>query len=206
MLWGECLPGGGRVWLWRFLPTPKTVDKGPRKQAWQHTHTHTHTHPPDPWRFSRLWRFDGFGRFWGGDTSLELGPDIPINKKTHTMGPEMITQMIWKQFWCVTDVCAIGKFIPRQPMCVIGTFTQSTLWRCRITQIIPARKPCPVQLEINSQIIKCVCVINHFGPYFVGKNKTKTIHPKFHGKIQIRIWELRGENPHCKDLGHRIWL
>ena len=26
------------------------------------------------------------------------------------------------------------------------------------------------------------------------------IHPKIHSKIQIRIWELRGQNPHCKDL------
>ena len=45
------------------------------------------------------------------------------------MRPEMITQIIQKQFFCVTDVCAIGKVIPRQLMCVVGTCTESTLWR-----------------------------------------------------------------------------
>ena len=35
--------------------------------------------------------------------------------------PEMITQIIRKQFFCVTDVCVIGKFIPRQLTCVIET-------------------------------------------------------------------------------------
>ena len=30
--------------------------------------------------------------------------------------------------------------------------------------------------------------------------KRRKIHPKIHGKIQIRIWELRGQNPHRKDL------
>ena len=29
----------------------------------------------------------------------------------------MITQIIQKQFFCVTDVCVIGKLIPRQLMC-----------------------------------------------------------------------------------------
>ena len=32
-----------------------------------------------------------------------------------------------------------------------------------------------------------------------GKN-----HPKIHGKIRIRIRELRGQNPHCKDLALTI--
>ena len=36
-----------------------------------------------------------------------------------TMRPEMITQLIRKQIFCVTDVRAIGKSIPRQLMFVI---------------------------------------------------------------------------------------
>ena len=40
---------------------------------------------------------------------------------------EMITQMILKQFFCVTDARVIGKVLRRQFMCVIGAFTESTL-------------------------------------------------------------------------------
>ena len=39
-----------------------------------------------------------------------------------TMRPEMITQIIRKQFFCVTDVCVIGKLIPREFFCVIGVY------------------------------------------------------------------------------------
>ena len=39
----------------------------------------------------------------------------------------MITQVIRKQFFCVTDVHVIGKLIPRQLMCVIVAVTESTL-------------------------------------------------------------------------------
>ena len=39
-----------------------------------------------------------------------------------------------------------------------------------------------------------------FSGLFPWKKQEETIHPKIHGKIQIRIWELRGQNPHCKDL------
>ena len=30
-------------------------------------------------------------------------------------------------------------------------------------------------------------------------------HPKIHSKIQIRTWELRGQNPHCKDPALTNW-
>ena len=43
------------------------------------------------------------------------------------MRPEMITQIIQKQFFCVTDVRVIGKLIPKQLLCVIRTFTEGTL-------------------------------------------------------------------------------
>ena len=42
-----------------------------------------------------------------------------------------------------------------------------------------------------------------FGGYFWAFLLIRTggkIHPKIHRKIQIRIWELRGQNPHCKNL------
>ena len=39
-----------------------------------------------------------------------------------TIRPEMITQIIRKQFFCVTDVCVIGKLIPREFFCVIGIY------------------------------------------------------------------------------------
>ena len=44
-----------------------------------------------------------------------------------TMRPEMITQIIRKQFFCVKNVRAIRKLIPRQLMCVVNTSTESTL-------------------------------------------------------------------------------
>ena len=34
----------------------------------------------------------------------------------------MITQIIRKQFFCVTDVRAIGQLIPRELFCVIGIY------------------------------------------------------------------------------------
>ena len=46
----------------------------------------------------------------------------------------MITQIIRKQFFGVTDVRVIGKLIPRQLMCVIGAFTESTYEGARVTQ------------------------------------------------------------------------
>ena len=42
-----------------------------------------------------------------------------------SMRPEMITQIIRKQLFCVTNVRVVGKLIPRQLVCVIGTFTKS---------------------------------------------------------------------------------
>ena len=82
-----------------------------------------------------------------------------------TMRPEMITQMIRKQFFCVTNVCAIRKLIPRQIMCVVGALTENSFIGARITQRIPARKPCVTDVlcnwEINSQIVK-LCVCSHF--------------------------------------------
>ena len=42
-----------------------------------------------------------------------------------------------------------------------------------------------------------------FGGFFGAVLLEKTggkIHPKIHGKIQIRIRDFRGQNPHCKDL------
>ena len=43
----------------------------------------------------------------------------------------MIRLMIRKQFFCVADVRAIGKLIPREFLCGIGGggVTEGTLWR-----------------------------------------------------------------------------
>ena len=41
-----------------------------------------------------------------------------------------------------------------------------------------------------------------FGPFSLEEQADK-IYPKIHGKIQIRIWEFRDQNPHCKDLALR---
>ena len=38
------------------------------------------------------------------------------------------------------------------------------------------------------------------------EKQEEKIHPKIHGKMQIRIWEFRGQNPHCKDPALRIFL
>ena len=56
---------------------------------------------------------------------IKTYPNLPWN--FITMRPEMITQIIRKQFFCVTNARAIGKLIPRQLICVIGTFAESTL-------------------------------------------------------------------------------
>ena len=39
-----------------------------------------------------------------------------------------------------------------------------------------------------------------FGGHYPWKKQEQKIHPKIHGKIQIRIWEICGQNPHCKNL------
>ena len=39
----------------------------------------------------------------------------------------MITQTIQKHFFSVADVSVIGKLIPRQFLCVIDAFTESSL-------------------------------------------------------------------------------
>ena len=45
-----------------------------------------------------------------GNQPFVPGPDPNHNPKfLFTMRPEMITQIIRKQFFCVTDVCVIGK-------------------------------------------------------------------------------------------------
>ena len=38
-----------------------------------------------------------------------------------------------------------------------------------------------------------------FRPVFPWKKQDEKIHAKIHGNFQIRIWEFRGQNPHCKD-------
>ena len=39
-----------------------------------------------------------------------------------------------------------------------------------------------------------------FGLLFSGKTQKNNIHSKINNTIQIRIWELCGQRPHCKDL------
>ena len=43
-----------------------------------------------------------------------------------------------------------------------------------------------------------------FRAFFLGKNRRNKTTPKIHGKIQIGIWEFRGQNPHCKDPALKI--
>ena len=51
-----------------------------------------------------------------------------------TMRPNTITKIIQKQFFCVTDVRAIRKLVPRELWCVIGAFTEVPYGGARITQ------------------------------------------------------------------------
>ena len=46
-------------------------------------------------------------------------------------------------------------------------------------------------------------LVDFFGPFSLEKTGGK-IHPKIHGKIQIRLWEFRGQNPHCKNLALKV--
>ena len=48
-------------------------------------------------------------------------------------------------------------------------------------------------------------MVDFFGPFSLEKIGGKNPHKKIHGKIQIRIWEFRGQNPHCKDLPLKVW-
>ena len=43
-----------------------------------------------------------------------------------------------------------------------------------------------------------------FSGLFPWKKQEEKSTPKIHGKIQIGIWELRGQNPHCKDPALKI--
>ena len=44
-----------------------------------------------------------------------------------------------------------------------------------------------------------------FSGLFPRKEQEEKIQTKIHGKIQIRIWEFCGQNPHCKDLALKNW-
>ena len=74
------------------------------------------------------------------------------------MRPEMIARIILKQFFCVTDVRAIGKLIPRPLMCVMARSQKVPYEGAELHKVIPARKPCVTDVlchwEINPQIIK----------------------------------------------------
>ena len=79
-----------------------------------------------------------------------------------TMRPEMITQIVWKQFFRVANVRVIRTLLPRQCLCVISAFTESTLWRRpNYTKQIPAQKApcnrCLARLGNHSRKIK-MCV------------------------------------------------
>ena len=67
----------------------------------------------------------------------------------NTMRPEMITQIIGKQFFCVTDVCLIGKFIPREFFCVIGVYRKYHMEAPKLHKRIPARKLCVTDVLCN---------------------------------------------------------
>ena len=60
--------------------------------------------------------------------------------------------------------------------------------------------------EIRGEFFRIKSWMNFTGDFwgifraFISNKQEEKIHPQIHGKIQIRIWELRGQNPHCKDL------
>ena len=72
--------------------------------------------------------------FWGRAAHLGLILDAHLGLildadsiQRLTMRPDMIAQILRKQCFRVTEVRAIGKLNPRQFMCVIDAFTESTL-------------------------------------------------------------------------------
>ena len=73
--------------------------------------------------------------------------------------------IIRKPLLCVTDMRAIGKLLPREFLCVIGVHTKYLKYPMEapeLHKIFPAKQPCVKDVlstwEINSQIMKCVCV------------------------------------------------
>ena len=65
------------------------------------------------------------------------------------MRPEMITQMIRKKIFCVTDVCVIGKLIPRECFCVIGVYRKYHMEAPKLHKTISARKLCVTDVLCN---------------------------------------------------------
>ena len=57
--------------------------------------------------------------------------------------------------------------------------------------------------EIRGEFFRTNTWVNFAGGglvYFRWKKLEDKIHPKIHSKIQMRLWEFRGQNPHCKNL------
>ena len=97
---------------------------------------------------------------------LQKGSHPPANQKIqHTIRPEMITQIIRKQFFCVTDVC--NWKINSQRILLCNWHLQKVPHGgALITQNDSCQRAlcnrCPVQLEINPHI-KNVCKRTLFG-------------------------------------------
>ena len=68
------------------------------------------------------------------------GVTMPLPKSIAilTMRPEVITQMLRKHFFCVTDVHAIRKLIPRQFLCIIGPHRKYVMEAPKLDKVIPA--------------------------------------------------------------------
>ena len=82
-----------------------------------------------------------------------IGDNFPRNTKDFpemiTMRPERITQIIRKQFFCVTDVRAIGKLFPENSFCVIGVYRKYHMEAPKLHKKIPARKLCVTDVLCN---------------------------------------------------------
>ena len=67
------------------------------------------------------------------------------------MRPKMITQIIRKQFFCVTDVCVcvIGKSILSEFFCVFGVYRKYHMEAPKLHKRIPSRKLCVTDVLCN---------------------------------------------------------
>ena len=66
--------------------------------------------------------------------------------------------------------------------------------------------------EIRGEFIRTKSWVNFAGDFFggffraffLGKKREEKFYLKIHGKIQIRIWEFRDQNPHCKNQALKV--
>ena len=89
-----------------------------------------------------------FGLF-KNQVRVGIGGDSFLSATAYYEARNGYTNNIQKQFSCVTDVCVIGKLIPREFFCVIGVYRKYHMEAPKLHKRIPARKLCVTDVLCN---------------------------------------------------------